>query len=99
MWFEGTVSVAFITYAYPIDVFNLLFNLKEDVNCYCVKTCDEYMMKVPEKMTLTSSEPTIFPMPSSELLALHAVCAKVAHLSGAREQIDEFDCDLEAWTY
>jgi hypothetical protein len=50
---------------------------------------------VPEKTTLTSSNPTALPVPSPELLALHAACAKVAHLSGAGEYIDKLDRDAE----
>ena len=35
------------------------------------------------------------PLPSPELLALHAVCARVAHMSGAVEAFREFDDDVE----
>ena len=64
------------------------------MNCYHVKTTSQYY-QVPAKVTFTSSDPTGLPVPSSELLALHAACAKVAHLSGAGEQIDKFDRDLD----
>jgi len=64
------------------------------VNCYRVKA-SEKTFKLPEKVTFTSSDPTNLPVPSPELLALHAACAKVAHLSGAREHIDELDRDLD----
>ena len=46
-------------------------------------------------MIFTSPNPLIFPFPSQQLLALHAACAKVAHLSGAGEYIDKFDRDTE----
>jgi hypothetical protein len=51
--------------------------------------------QVPEKVTFTSSDPITLPTPSSELLALHAACAKVSHFSGAGEEIDELDRDLD----
>lgn len=50
---------------------------------------------MPEKVTFTSSDATTLPVPSPELLALHAACAKVAHLSGVGEEIDKFDRDLD----
>ncbi|KAJ7475698.1 hypothetical protein FB451DRAFT_1173712 [Mycena latifolia] len=38
---------------------------------------------------------TKFPLPDPRLLALHAVCARVAHMSGAAEVLDKFDQDME----
>ncbi|KAJ7164800.1 hypothetical protein C8R43DRAFT_988552 [Mycena crocata] len=35
------------------------------------------------------------PLPDPQLLALHAVCARVAHMSGAGEVLDEFDREVE----
>jgi len=35
------------------------------------------------------------PPPSRELLALHAVCARVAHMSGAAEFLDKLELDAE----
>ncbi len=46
-------------------------------------------------MTFTTSDPHRFPLPSPELLALHAACAKVANLSGAAEYLDRVDRDIE----
>ncbi|KAJ7475697.1 hypothetical protein FB451DRAFT_956088, partial [Mycena latifolia] len=34
-------------------------------------------------------------LPDPRLLALHAVCARVAHMSGAAEVLDKFDRDME----
>ncbi|KAF7420780.1 hypothetical protein PC9H_011298 [Pleurotus ostreatus] len=48
-----------------------------------------------EFVTFTTSDPHRFPLPSPELLALHAACAKVANLSGAAEFLDKVDRDLE----
>ncbi|KAJ7470297.1 hypothetical protein FB451DRAFT_1037924, partial [Mycena latifolia] len=33
--------------------------------------------------------------PSSVLLALHAACARIAHMSGAAEILERFDKDLD----
>jgi hypothetical protein len=35
------------------------------------------------------------PLPDPRYLALHAACARVAHLSGAAEYIETFDRDME----
>ena len=48
-----------------------------------------------EKITLTSPDPINLPIPSPELIALHAACARVAHLSGAGAYIDELDQDAD----
>ena len=34
-------------------------------------------------------------LPYPKLLALHAACARVAHMSGAAEAFDEIECDIE----
>ncbi|KAF5376150.1 hypothetical protein D9615_007748 [Tricholomella constricta] len=39
-------------------------------------------------VTFTTKDPEYLPVPAPELLALHATCCKVAHLSGAAEWID-----------
>ncbi|CAE6481682.1 unnamed protein product, partial [Rhizoctonia solani] len=41
---------------------------------------------LPPTITFTASDPTL-PLPDRRYLALHAACAKVAHLSGASEAI------------
>ncbi|KAJ7367927.1 hypothetical protein DFH08DRAFT_980884 [Mycena albidolilacea] len=35
------------------------------------------------------------PLPEPRLLVLHAVCVRVAHMSGAAEVLDNFDRDME----
>jgi hypothetical protein len=66
---------------------------KEVKNCYRLEIANDYIdvIKLPEKMT---TDPNL-PVPAPELLALHAACAKVAHLSGAGAYIDEFDREME----
>jgi hypothetical protein len=46
-------------------------------------------------VTFASPDLSVVPYTSPELLALHATCAKVAHLSGAGEYIDQFDLDTD----
>ena len=46
-------------------------------------------------VTFTSRDPEKLPLPSPEYLAIHAACARVAHLSGAGEHIDKVLRELE----
>jgi hypothetical protein len=48
-----------------------------------------YIVPPLDVVTFTTSDPVLLPLPSPQLLALHAACAQVAHLSGAREFIDK----------
>jgi hypothetical protein len=50
---------------------------------------------VSEFVTFSTSDPEHLPVPSPDLLALHATCCKVAHLSGAAEYIDKNWDDLD----
>jgi hypothetical protein len=43
----------------------------------------------------TTPDPVNLPLPSPHLIALHAACAKVAHLSGAGEYIDHIHENME----
>lgn len=36
------------------------------------------------------------PLPDPRLLALHAACVRVAHMSGAAQTLDELDRDFES---
>ena len=68
--------------------------MKDPIDCYHVRVI-ETLWHVPEKIMFTSSDPTNLPVPSPELWALHATCAKVAHFSGAGAYLDELDQDVE----
>ena len=46
-------------------------------------------------VTFSTHDPEHLPVPAPELLALHATCCKVAHLSGAAEYIDKVYHDAE----
>jgi len=49
------------------------------------------------KTTVTFTTPDLqnLPLPSPEYLKIHAACARVAHLSGAGEHIDQVLRELE----
>ncbi|KAF5374168.1 hypothetical protein D9615_008901 [Tricholomella constricta] len=77
------------------DRLNMWFEGTEIANFYKIQTISEWI-KVPKLVNFTSSNPTKYPdLPSPKLLALHAACAKVAHLSGAGEYIDSLIADLD----
>jgi hypothetical protein len=46
-------------------------------------------------VTFSTTNPVNLPVPSPELLSLHATCSKVAHLSGASEYIDKIYRDVD----
>ena len=43
----------------------------------------------------TTEDPENLPLPSPEYLKIHAACAKIAHMSGAGEYIEQILRDLE----
>jgi len=47
------------------------------------------------KIEFTTPDPEKLPPPSPEYLKIHAACAKITHLSGAAERIDEILKDFE----
>ena len=42
-----------------------------------------------------TEDPENLPLPSPEYLKIHAACAKIAHMSGAGEYIDQISRELE----
>ncbi|KAI6021955.1 hypothetical protein EDC04DRAFT_2901153 [Pisolithus marmoratus] len=50
---------------------------------------DFFIRRYPNYVTFSTPDPKKLPLPSSTYLAIHAACAKVAHLSGAAEYIAE----------
>ncbi|KAF8239177.1 hypothetical protein L208DRAFT_119564 [Tricholoma matsutake] len=78
------------------DRLEMWFEATNVTNCYRVKAVYDYEYhKLPERITFTTPNHDTLPVPSPKLLALHAACAKVAHLSGAGEYIDKIDRDVE----
>ena len=55
----------------------------------------EFIRGLPTTVTFTTPDPVLLPLPDPKYLALHAVCARVAHLSGAGEHFEELDRDTE----
>jgi len=49
----------------------------------------------PEYVTFKTPDPVQFPVPSAAYLAIHAACARVAHLSGAGACIDKLYRDMD----
>ncbi|EEB95421.1 hypothetical protein MPER_05615 [Moniliophthora perniciosa FA553] len=65
-------------------------------NRYRIKTASDFYPSTTRRKTITFvSSDSELPLPSPELLALHAACAKVAHLSGAAAYIDQLDRDTD----
>ncbi|KAJ3508189.1 hypothetical protein NLJ89_g5889 [Agrocybe chaxingu] len=67
-------------------------------NTYRIETPERervFVREYPKEITFTSTMPEKLPVPSREYLAIHAACAKVAHLSGAAEYIDQLYRDME----
>ena len=54
-----------------------------------------FLYGYPELVTFTTPDQDKLPVPSPDYLAIHAACARVAHLSGAAECIDKFYQDME----
>jgi hypothetical protein len=54
-----------------------------------------YIQNLPQTVTFTSTAAHLA-LPDPRYLALHAACARVAHLSGAGEHIDAIDRDLKS---
>jgi len=63
-------------------------------HCYNVRTtCD--MVSYPKQVMFTTPDPVKLPLPSPDLLGLHAACAQVAHLSGEGEYVDQILEEME----
>ncbi|EPQ57615.1 hypothetical protein GLOTRDRAFT_120712 [Gloeophyllum trabeum ATCC 11539] len=65
-------------------------------NCYRVTAVRSgFTPMMRERVMFTTPDPERLPLPSPQLLALHAACAKVANLSGAADYLDKLDRELE----
>jgi hypothetical protein len=53
------------------------------------------LCEYPQYVTFTTPDQNKYPVPDPIYLAIHAACAKVAHLSGAAACIDKFEYDME----
>ncbi|EKM77897.1 hypothetical protein AGABI1DRAFT_86136 [Agaricus bisporus var. burnettii JB137-S8] len=82
------------------DVFErleLYFEATSVQNHYHVKSFSAYPFNAYQRdsVTFSTKNPETFPVPSPELLALHATCCKVAHFSGSAGYIDTLYDDLD----
>lgn len=87
--FEATVGIL-LSLSKP----NFLTHAQASPSCYKIRRRKIYH-KIKDEVTFTVTNPKL-PLPSSHLLALHAVCAKVAQLSGASEYIDHIYNEMES---
>lgn len=104
LWFEGTDKVH-----PPIDSLVVLTQLNPtQPDCYRVCVIDGFFIErylrsfghlgtdSLDRLCVTfRSHAKNAPLPDPNLLALHAVCARVAHMSGAAEAFDKLDRDVE----
>jgi hypothetical protein len=54
-----------------------------------------FIREIPAQVQLTTPDPNNYPLPDPRYLAIHAACARVAHLSGAAEYIEMVFRDME----
>ncbi|KAK0207733.1 hypothetical protein IW262DRAFT_1281698, partial [Armillaria fumosa] len=77
------------------DRLKIWFEKTDVTNCYNVRSFEPQFFESPTQVTFTTSDNEQLPVPSAALLALHATCARVAHLSGVAEHIDKLDRDAD----
>lgn len=92
LWLEATVSILLSRNLFSNDL-----RFQEIPHRYRIQSSRRTgaIIRRREFVTFTTSDPHHYPLPSPELLALHAACAKVANLSGAAEYLDKVDRDIE----
>ena len=54
-----------------------------------------YIWDYPKYVKFTTQDPVKYPVPSRTYLDIHAACARIAHLSGSGECIDNLYRDME----
>jgi hypothetical protein len=74
-----------------------IYGTYQDVaNTYKLEAVHPVLLRtLPEYFTFTTPDQDKFPVPSPVYLAIHAACAKVAHLSGAAKCIDKLYREME----
>ena len=91
LWLEPTVRLYLCRACIPGFDYH---NTRQDViNQYEVHADAPLDAGIPAVVTFTAQGG--LPLPDPRYLALHAACARVAHLSGAGEYIDAFHRDME----
>ncbi|KAI6030002.1 hypothetical protein EDC04DRAFT_3065675 [Pisolithus marmoratus] len=78
------------------ETLKIWFVAMEEPNTYRLEAANKlWLFGRPEYVTFSTPDPEKYPLPNPTYLALHATCAKVAHLSGAREYIEEVSRRME----
>jgi len=78
------------------DQLGIWFVATNEMNKYRLEAAQPYTLRgYPEYVTFTTPDQDKLPVPSPTYLAIHAACAKVAHLSGAAECIDKLYRDMD----
>ena len=54
-----------------------------------------YIWDYPKYVKFTTQDPVKYPVPSRTYLDIHVACARIAHLSGSSECIDNLYRDME----
>jgi len=68
----------------------------DPVNCYTpAATKPYYLREIQDQVRLNTPDMSKYPLPDPRYLAIHAACARVAHLSGAAEYIEMVFRDME----
>lgn len=81
---------------WKFDQLKVWFVATDEPNKYKLNASDDLQLRgYKEYITFTTPNPENLPVPSSDYLAIHAACARGAHLSGAAEYIDEVYRDME----
>jgi len=94
-WFTATVRS---TNLGSFDCANVLYGgtYQNEVNKYKLEAISPFhLLGYPQHVIFTTPHEDKLPVPSPTYLAIHAACAKVAHLSGARECVDKLYRDME----
>lgn len=80
----------------PLDQLKVWFVATNVENRYKLEAAEPFILNnYPEYVTFKAPDSVKFPVPSVAYLAIHAACAKVAHLSGAGAYIDKFYRDMD----
>ncbi|KAI6012252.1 hypothetical protein EDC04DRAFT_2905058 [Pisolithus marmoratus] len=72
------------------DSLQIWFTETAEPDKYKLEAVDDCLIsRSPKYVTFSTPDPQRLPLPSPTYLAIHAACAKVAHLSGAAEYIEK----------
>ncbi|KDQ09866.1 hypothetical protein BOTBODRAFT_147975 [Botryobasidium botryosum FD-172 SS1] len=68
----------------------------DNPNTYTLRRANPaYLLGYPDIVTFTTTDPELLPLPNPRYLAYHAACARIAHMSGIVEYIEQYIQDVE----